>query len=201
MTRRHLVAMASIITGAVVASGGRAAARDHWGWDDHRGDDGGGGGSGNGDAPVHHCFLKGTRIRTPDGERRIETITRHNVEVLREIEYFHVKLDRHDVIYAEGVACETMRGAAEAKGDYLQEEYQRVGEEFPARLEASCAPILSYYGGRGMLRGRLRSAISPLIDVRNRLDVMRDDLEERALSLVAQAKQASPHPYSANDLI
>ena len=41
-----------------------------------------------------------------------------------------------------------------------------------------------------MLRGRLRSAISPLIDIRNRLDVMRDDLEEMALSLVAQPRQA-----------
>jgi hypothetical protein len=273
MSRRHIVAMASIVTGAVLA-GGSAFAREHghhWGWDDGGG--GGGGGDGRDGGEDHHCFLKGTRIRTPDGERKIEdlrsgdlvvtvsgeakpirgiwrqryerrgerrwsrhvapvriarsalgsnlpardlfvspghalyldgvlvgamdlinhlTITRHNVEELREIEYFHVKLDRHDVIYAEGATCETMRGAAEAKGDYLEEEYQRLGEEFPARLEANCAPILSYYGGRGMLRGRLRSAISPLIDVRNRLDVMRDDLEERALSLVAQPKQASP---------
>ena len=274
MTRRHLVAMASIVTGAVLA-GGSASAQEHdrhhhWGWDD---DDDGGRSGVNPNGPATNCFLKGTRVLTPAGERNIEdlcsgdlvvtisgeakpirgiwrqrherrseqrwsrhitpvriarsalgsntpardlflspghalyldgvlvgaldllnhlTITRHNVEDLREIEYFHVKLDRHDVIYAEGAACETLRRTAEAKGDYLQEEYQGLSEEFPARLEASCAPILSYYGGRGMLRGRLRSAISPLIDVRNRLDVMRDDLEERALSLVAQPKQASP---------
>ena len=41
-----------------------------------------------------------------------------------------------------------------------------------------------------MLRGRIRSAISPVIDVRIKLDVMRDNLEERALAV--QTKLASP---------
>jgi hypothetical protein len=131
-------------------------------------------------SPGHALYLDGVLVGAMDLVNQL-TISRHNAEALQEIEYFHLKLDRHDVIYAEGAACETMRVAAE--NAYLEDDYERVAEGLPVRLEESCAPLMSYYGGRGMLRGRLRSVISPLIDMRTRLDALRDELEERALSL------------------
>jgi hypothetical protein len=46
--------------------------------------------------------------------------------------------------------------------------------------EPRCAPLL-HIGGRCELKSRLRSAVSPWIDPRNRADVVRDELEERGL--------------------
>ena len=36
------------------------------------------------------------------------TITRYDARELDELEFFHIKLERHDVIYAEGAPCETL---------------------------------------------------------------------------------------------
>ena len=50
-----------------------------------------------------------------------------------------------------------------------------------------CVPFLSFHGGRGELRSRLRSMASIVIDRRQRLDVIRDDLEHRGLQLARAA--------------
>ena len=105
------------------------------------------------------------------------TITRC-AEDLREIEYFHIKLERHSVIYAEGAACETLIALTAAHSENVELDDHRE----PFLPEESAAPILGYNGGWSMLRGRLRSAISPLIDIRTKLDIVRDDLEARAAS-------------------
>jgi hypothetical protein len=132
-------------------------------------------------SPGHRLYVDGVLVPAIDLLNNL-SIARSNIEDREELEYFHVKLDRHGVIYAEGAPCETMQTIAQVKGDDL-DQYRRLYEEHSASCEPTCVPELSYHGGRGMLRGRLRSAISPLIDVRTRLDVMRDNLEQRALSL------------------
>ncbi len=94
-----------------------------------------------------------------------------------ELEYFHIKLERHDVIDAEGAPCETLLGVDEGAvnfADYLR----RYG---PAPMnEVRCAPSLGVIsrGGRPELKSRLRSALSPWIDRRHELDVIRDRFEE-----------------------
>jgi hypothetical protein len=82
------------------------------------------------------------------------------------LDFFHVALARHDVLDAEGAACESWRNAA---------------------VEAPCVPMVSFYGGRDELRSRLRSAASILIDRRQPLDIIRDSLEERGLDLARAA--------------
>jgi Hint domain len=123
----------------------------------------------------YHClYLDGVLIPAVDLLNN-STITRYSAEDLREIEYFHIKLERHSVIYAEGAACETLLGAPAAVSE-------NVDFSLP---EKPAAPILGYNGRRAMLRGHLRSAISPLIDIRTKLDMVRDDLAERAVSSLA----------------
>jgi len=82
------------------------------------------------------------------------------------LDFFHLAFARHDVIDAEGAACESWRDAA---------------------VEAPCAPMLSFYGGRDELRSRLRSAASVVVDRRQPLDIIRDSLEERGLELARAA--------------
>jgi len=82
------------------------------------------------------------------------------------LEFFHIALARHDVLDAEGAACESWRDAS---------------------VEAPCVPLLSFHGRRDALRSRLRSAASIVVDFRQPLDVIRDDLEERAIALARAA--------------
>jgi hypothetical protein len=74
-----------------------------------------------------------------------------------ELEYFNIKLESHDVIYAAGALCES-----EA-----------------ADVTELCAPI-AFRGRRSQIASHWRSALSPWIDRRTPVDVARDRLEERA---------------------
>lgn len=109
------------------------------------------------------------------------TIVVDAAEQWDELEYFHIKLDRHDVLYAEDLACESLLIVSEIAvnfADYCRQYGEPKGDETP------CAPIVQYDGGRDRIELRLRSAISPWFDRRSTLDVVRDRLEERALTLV-----------------
>ncbi len=104
------------------------------------------------------------------------TITRYEAREYEEMEFFHVKLESHDVVYAEGVPTETLLNVDESFvnfADYLR----RYGT--PATEEARCAPYVHAFGGREELKSRFRSALSPWIGLRNQADVVRDQLEER----------------------
>jgi Hint domain len=130
----------------------------------------------------YHClYLDGVLIPAVDLIND-STIARVNTIHLREIEYFHVKLDRHSVIYAEGAACETLQAVTAVNSDELEfEEYRRLYGE-PSLPDEPAAPVLGYNGGRARLRGRIRSVVSHLIDIRSKLEIVRDDLRDRAQS-------------------
>jgi hypothetical protein len=103
------------------------------------------------------------------------TITRDEAREYGELEFLHVKLESHDVIYAEGVPAETLINIQESAvnfADYLR----RYGTA--ATDEEHCAPYIHIWGGRPELVSRLRSALSPWIDLRNQAEVTRDRLEE-----------------------
>jgi hypothetical protein len=116
------------------------------------------------------------------------TITRCSDEDLREIEYFHIKLERHSVIYAEGAACETLQNVTAVQSEY--EEYRRLNG-IPSLPDEPVAPVLAYNGGRSRLRGRVRSAVSHVIDVRSKLEIVRDDLKKRAVALAVLNRHAA----------
>jgi hypothetical protein len=247
-TRRNVLAIGSLLTATAIGavSTGSAMAQHH-----HEG----GGAS---------CFLKGTRIRVPGGEKKIEdlqigdpvltqtgevrpvqwiarrlyhkppndawptdilpiritrdalgsglpevdllispnhalhfdgvfipvvelangtTIAPCLADDLHQVQYFHLKLEAHDVIYAEGVECESLRlSAAFEAFDNVAEYEERYGK--PGRIaEPSFAPRLGFMGRRSIVASRLRSAVSPIVDRRTPLDRARDHIEERAVTL------------------
>jgi hypothetical protein len=91
------------------------------------------------------------------------------------LEFFHIKLESHDVVYAEGAPAETLADVDERAVNFA-EYFRRYGT--PTTEEARCAPLV-HIGGRRELKSRFRSALSPWIDLRNQADVVRDHLEER----------------------
>jgi hypothetical protein len=110
------------------------------------------------------------------------TVTRYEAHEYDELEFFHIKLESHDVIYAEGAPAETLADVDERAVNFA-EYLRRYGT--PATEEARCAPLV-HIGGRRELKSRLRSALSPWIDLRNQADVVRDQLEERGIGLLRQ---------------
>jgi hypothetical protein len=81
------------------------------------------------------------------------------------LDFFHIELANHDVLDAAGAPCESLRHP----------------------LAKPCVPLLGFHGGRSELRSRLRSAASLVIDRRQPIDIIRDMLEERGLSLARAA--------------
>jgi len=112
------------------------------------------------------------------------TITRCDARELDELEFFHIKLERHDVIYAEGAPTETLLEVDESAvnfAEYLR-QYGRVTSE-----ERPCAPLLR----RGEIKSCFRSAISPWIDRRHPADIFRDKLDARGIALSLQSELVS----------
>lgn len=110
------------------------------------------------------------------------TIATDPASGLDELVYFHIKLETHDVITAEGAPCESLLMTGEAYTNFS--EYHRLYGE-PAALEPPCLPILGGIGRKALLASRLRSAAAIIVDRRQQLDRIRDRLEERAMGQVS----------------
>jgi hypothetical protein len=127
---------------------------------------------------AHHSLLIDGVLVPADILINGTTITRYEASEYDELEYFHIKLESHDVIYAEGAPAETLGSISESAvnfADYLRQYGQSTKEEI------SCAPRIPMHGGGEELKSRFRSALSPWIDLRNMADIVRDRLEERGL--------------------
>jgi hypothetical protein len=108
------------------------------------------------------------------------TILRYDARELDELEFFHIKLERHGVIYAEGAPSETLLEVDESAVNFA--EYLRQYGPVTAK-ETPCAPLLRYEYRRGEIKSCFRSAMSPWIDRRQPVDVIRDKLDARGIAL------------------
>jgi len=114
------------------------------------------------------------------------TIALYDARILDELEFFHIKLELHDVIYAEGAPCETLLDVDENAvnfAEYLRQYGRPISDSAP------CVPRLGF-GGRIEMKSRFRSAISPWIDRRQKLDIIRDKLEEGEFAILRQSELA-----------
>jgi hypothetical protein len=111
------------------------------------------------------------------------TIALDEAHGIDELEFFHIKLESHDAIYAEGAPVETLQSVDESAVNFA-EYFRKYG--VPETEGTHCAPIACYGGGRGELKSRIRSAFSPWVDRREPIDVIRDRLEERGIALSRQ---------------
>jgi hypothetical protein len=107
------------------------------------------------------------------------TMTLYDADALDELEFFHIKLEGHDVIYAEGAPCETLVDVDENAVNFA--EYLRRNQE------ARCAPWVGF-GPRIEIASHLRSAIAPWLDRRQKLDIIRDRIEERGIAVLQQSE-------------
>jgi hypothetical protein len=81
------------------------------------------------------------------------------------LDFFNVELERHDILDVQGAFCESLCRTPSER----------------------CAPLLGFDGRRSRLRSYVRSVASLVIDRRQPIDIIRDELEERALRLAREA--------------
>jgi hypothetical protein len=128
-------------------------------------------------SPGHALYIDGTLITVGSlvNGRTIVRCCGDDVDVL---EYFHVELSDHDVIFADGAPAESFPASLDHRLFDNWREYEALYGLAP--ISAMALPITAVTGGRLHLRSRLRSALSPLVDKRTPFDKARDRIEERA---------------------
>jgi Hint domain len=137
----------------------------------------------------HRMYLHGMLVRAAD----LITGTSVAIDPRKEstvLEYFHIYVgEKHEMIFAEGAASETLLPDSPALRAFDNSEQLRRLLQFQTQLRPF-APVYAYksHGKRAMVWSHLRSAISPLIDVRNQTDRVRDLLEERSVSAIAESR-------------
>ncbi len=128
---------------------------------------------------AHALFIDGVLVPAGDLVNGT-TITLDEADEFDRLDYFHIKLENHGVIDAQGASCETLLSLSESDAtfdDYVRKYGPRESSEMP------CAPRLGLNGRRAELMSQLRSAVSVWFDRRRALDVIRDRIEERGLAL------------------
>jgi Hint domain len=100
------------------------------------------------------------------------------------LEYFHVELETHEVIFAEGAPAETLHITTGREQFVNFVEYERLygSDERPSMKPF--APVFRDYGGRAELQGLLRLALSPVVD-------LRDPVQRARVRIAARAERVS----------
>jgi len=95
------------------------------------------------------------------------------------IEYYHIELDTHEVIYAEGALVESFDGSSRENFSNFVQYARLYGGERQSKM-TPFAPILRYRGRREELKGLVKSLISNVVDVRDPIQIAYDQLAKRA---------------------
>jgi hypothetical protein len=101
------------------------------------------------------------------------------------IEYYHIDLGTHQVIYAEGALVDSYFDDGCNRENFSNfVEYERLyGVQHQSKM-TPFAPMLGYNNARREIEGLVRSLISNVVDVRDPIQVAYDQLAKRAAAVV-----------------
>ena len=105
------------------------------------------------------------------------TISLYPADQHDQLEFFHLKLETHDVVFAEGAPCETLLRVDETMSNFADYFRSHGTAEAPSQ---HCARLLCN-GPLTELRTRGRSLLSPWLGLQ-RFDEVRMRIEQRALA-------------------
>jgi len=114
-----------------------------------------------------HCLFIDDSLIAVEWLVNGRSIAQAAMDDLGVIDYFHIELETHEVIFAEGAPAETLLITSDREDFPNFVEYERLygADKWPAMKPF--APVLGYKGGRGELERLLRLALSPVVDIRD----------------------------------
>jgi len=131
-------------------------------------------------SPNHSLFIDGLLIPVQwlvNGK----TITLADINDRAAFEYFHIEMETHEVVFAEGAPAETLlleECGREHFANFV--EYEKLYGTGDERAMQPFAPHFEYGGARGELSRLLRSAVSPVVDVRDPVQKARARIAARS---------------------
>ena len=135
-------------------------------------------------SPWHMLFIDGHLIPARDLVNGI-SIAPAILEEATILEYFHILLVTHEVIFAEGAPADTLFVEADNFHEKFTNfiEYERLYPDETDLTMTRFAPVASCYGGRAELKALLRRSVSTVVDVRDPLQRAYDCIATRSLEL------------------
>lgn len=134
-------------------------------------------------SPSHCLYIDGALIPADHLVNNLSIVSALP-EGLEDIEYFHIELETHEVIYAEGAPVETLLVTSDREVFDNFVEYEHLYGTEHREPMTPYAPILRYNGGRSELKGLLRRLASPVVDIRDPIQVAYDRISARAREVV-----------------
>src|SRR6266404_8871921 len=101
------------------------------------------------------------------------------------IEYYHIDLGTHEVLYAEGALVESFFDGDSDREHFSNfVEYERLyGAEHQPKM-TPFAPIHGYFSRREKIEGVARSLISNIVDVRDAVQIAHAQIARRAEAML-----------------
>jgi hypothetical protein len=126
----------------------------------------------------HRLFINGLLI--PAGDLINGTsITRAESAHSDCLEYLHIELERHDVVFANGTPAETFLGdETRVEFDNFDEYVALYGDALTT--QTPYAPIVARNNFPQTLTSHLRGALAPIYDRRQPLEIIQDELARQA---------------------
>lgn len=132
----------------------------------------------------HSLFIDGVLIPAIDLVNDVN-ITKELPPGNELLTYFHIELEDHDVIIANGAQSETLRVAAGDRKRFDNGHEYLSLYAFEAAEMQSCALIAANNTRLKELQSRIRTAIAPLYDIRQPHEVIWARLADRAMRMAA----------------
>nr|WP_046862033.1 Hint domain-containing protein [Microvirga massiliensis] len=134
-------------------------------------------------SPSHALFIDGVLMPVKELVNGISIAPAPSMD-LQAIEYFHIVLDTHEVILAEGAPAETcllQDSDHESFTNFI--EYERLYSKEPRPAMTPFAPLVGYDSAREHLRALMLLGLSPLLQVRDPLKDAYERIAARAEEL------------------
>ena len=127
-------------------------------------------------SPAHAIYLDGILIPASNLVNGVTIVADAKPEALS-LTYFHIGLDTHEAILAEGLAVESFQrddlDAFDNADEYVR-LYGSAGQPL-----APFAPIVRYHSRLQELGSHIRSTVAPVYDFRRPIEKVRDRILDR----------------------